>query len=243
MQEEEAGHKVAHGSSVCRAFTTGYKFKLAEKHPLDAMNGNYILTAIQHIASVGETYRDGEDGGSESFYSNHFTCIPAEVAFRPAAPHTETVRAGIADRSRRGQEFRKTRTGDDEGAATAKRSRSILRPGHRPVPLGPRRKCSCWVRVSQEWAGPRVGNHHHSARWPGSYRKFSRRRSGPPIITGRVYNDETVPYPLPDNHTRSTFKTRSSKGGSADNYNELRFEDKRGSEQIFVRGEKDLTPG
>ncbi len=49
-----------------------------------------------------------------------------------------------------------------------------------------------------------------------------------------------MPYPLPDNQTRSTFKTRSSKGGGTDNYNELRFEDKTGSEQIFLRGEKDF---
>jgi type VI secretion system secreted protein VgrG len=62
-----------------------------------------------------------------------------------------------------------------------------------------------------------------------------------PIITGRVYNeDQTVPYTLPDYQTRSTFKTRSSKGGGADNYNELRFEDKTGDEQVFLRGEKDF---
>ena len=61
-----------------------------------------------------------------------------------------------------------------------------------------------------------------------------------PIITGRVYNDvQTVPYALPDNGTRTTFRTSSSTGGGTANYNELRFEDKTGSEQVFVRGEKD----
>src|SRR6202035_1288952 len=101
--------------------------------------------------------------------------------------------------------------------------------------------CSCRVRVSQGWAGqgwgaitiPRVGQEVIVSFLEGDPDR--------PIVTGCVYNaSETVPYPLPDNQTRSTFKTRSSKGGGTDNYNELRFEDKTGKEQIFLRGEKDL---
>jgi type VI secretion system secreted protein VgrG len=101
--------------------------------------------------------------------------------------------------------------------------------------------CSCRLRVSQDWAGqgwgaitiPRVGQEVIVSFLEGDPDR--------PIITGRVYNaNQTVPYPLPDNQTRSTFKTRSSEGGGADNYNELRFEDKTGSEQIFLRGEKDF---
>ncbi len=62
-----------------------------------------------------------------------------------------------------------------------------------------------------------------------------------PLITGRVYNaEEVVPYTLPDNQTVSTFQSRSSKGGGSANYNELRFEDKKGSEQIFINAEKDM---
>jgi type VI secretion system secreted protein VgrG len=61
-----------------------------------------------------------------------------------------------------------------------------------------------------------------------------------PIITGRVYNaTQTVPYTLPDYQTRSTFMTRSSKGGSTSTYNELRFEDKKGAEQVFLRSQYD----
>ncbi|MDR3773056.1 MAG: type VI secretion system tip protein TssI/VgrG, partial [Terracidiphilus sp.] len=86
MQEEEAGHLVAHGSSVCRAFTTGYKFDL-EDHYQDSMNASYILTEIHHTGLVGGTYSssgEGGEGGGKDNYSNHFTCIPASVPFRPA---------------------------------------------------------------------------------------------------------------------------------------------------------------
>jgi type VI secretion system secreted protein VgrG len=59
-----------------------------------------------------------------------------------------------------------------------------------------------------------------------------------PIITGCVYNPQTMPpYTLPDEKTKSTIKSNSSKGGAG--FNEFRFEDKKGSEQIFIHAEKD----
>ena len=62
-----------------------------------------------------------------------------------------------------------------------------------------------------------------------------------PLITGRVYNaDQMPPYTLPDNQTRSTFMSRVRRAAEAANYNEIRFEDKMGSEQIFINAEKDM---
>ena len=104
MQEEEASHKMAHGASVCRAFTTGYKFDL-EEHPLDAMNASYLLTEIQHVASVAGTYRD-DAAAAKTLTPTTFTCIPADVPFRPArltpkpfvqGPQTATVVGKSAD--------------------------------------------------------------------------------------------------------------------------------------------------
>jgi len=60
-----------------------------------------------------------------------------------------------------------------------------------------------------------------------------------PLITGGVYNAvQTVPYPMPDEQTKSTFKSYSSKGGGG--FNEIRYEDKKGSEQVFIHGERNL---
>ena len=238
MQEEEAGHLVAHGSSVCRAFTSGYKFDLTD-HYQDSMNTSYVLTEIQHIASVGGTYTGGS-GGTDS-YSNHFTCIPKTVPFRPArltpkpfvqGPQTAVVVGKSSD----------TDDSDDDGGGDGEEI-WVDKYGRVVVlfPWDRAGECSCRVRVSQDWAGqgwgaitiPRVGQEVIVSFLEGDPDR--------PIITGRVYNaDQTVPYTLPDNQTRSTFKTRSSEGGGTDNYNELRFEDKTGSEQIFLRGEKDL---
>jgi len=100
-------------------------------------------------------------------------------------------------------------------------------------------KSSCWIRVASGFAGgnygsiflPRVGQEVVVCFLEGDPDR--------PIITGRVYNaDNMPPYTLPDEKTKSTIKTNSSTGG--DGFNEIRFEDKKGKEQIFVHGEKDL---
>ena len=238
MQEEEATHKIAHGAGVCRPFTSGYKFDLKD-HPLDAMNASYLLTEIQHVASVSGTY--GEETGGQDHYSNHFTCIPADVPFRPAritrkpfvqGPQTATVVGKSSDQD----------SDDDQGAGGDGEEIWVDKWGRVLVlfPWDRKKAVSCWVRVSQDWAGqgwgminiPRVGQEVIVSFLEGDPDR--------PIVTGRVYNDvQTVPYTLPDNGTRTTFRTSSSTGGGTDHYNELRFEDKAGSEQVFIRAEKD----
>lgn len=243
MQEQEAGHKVARGSSVCRAFTTGYKFDLQD-HPLDEMNDTWLLTEIQHGASVAGTYgaEGGEDAKARESYSNYFSCIPADVLFRPArvtnkpfvqGPQTAKVVGKSADQDSADDQ---AAGGDGEEIWVDKWGRVLVL-----FPWDRKKASSCWVRVSQDWAGqgwgmvniPRVGQEVIVSFLEGDPDR--------PIITGRVYNDvQMIPYKLPDYGTRSTFKTRSTPKGGEDNYNELRFEDKKGNEQIFLRGEKDL---
>ncbi len=240
MEEDEAAHKIAHGAGVCRAFTTGYKFSL-EDHPLSTMNASYLLTEIQHVASVAGTYRD-DGGAGEDNYSNHFACIPADVLFRPArltpkpfvqGPQTAVVVGKNADKASSDDQ---SAGGDGEEIWVDKWGRVLVL-----FPWDRQKAVSCWVRISQDWAGkgwgminiPRVGQEVIVSFLEGDPDR--------PIITGRVYNDlQSVPYALPDNGTRTTLRTSSSTGGGTAHYNELRFEDKAGSEQVFIRGEKDL---
>jgi type VI secretion system secreted protein VgrG len=99
---------------------------------------------------------------------------------------------------------------------------------------------TCWVRVSQQWAGamygeiviPRVGQEVIVEFFDGD--------PDQPIIVGRLYNNTTkVPYPLPKHKTRSTWKSDSSPNG--DGYNEIMFEDAAGHELVWVQGQKDLS--
>jgi type VI secretion system secreted protein VgrG len=102
-------------------------------------------------------------------------------------------------------------------------------------------KSSCWIRTSQAWAAsnwghillPRIGQEVIVSFFEGDPDR--------PIITGRVYNDQNMPpYDLPVNSTQSGIKSRSSKGGGPSNFNEFRFEDKKGDEQIYLHAEKDF---
>src|SRR5262249_22524085 len=98
---------------------------------------------------------------------------------------------------------------------------------------------SCWVRVSQPWAGKKWGAMSIPRIGQEVIVEFLEGDPDHPIITGRVYNADEMPaYTLPDEHTKTYFKTMSSKGGGG--FNELRFEDKKGSEQVFMHAEKNL---
>jgi type VI secretion system secreted protein VgrG len=101
---------------------------------------------------------------------------------------------------------------------------------------------SCWIRVATNWAGknwglvsiPRIGQE--------VVVDFLEGNPDRPLVIGSVYNAEQMPpYTLPANMTQSGLKSRSSKGGGGDNFNEIRFEDKKGSEEIYIHAEKDFN--
>src|SRR5262245_43003794 len=81
MEEEEAFHVVVRGSSRCRAFTPGYRFDLVG-HSAPKMDKSYVLTDVQHAASLGDSYAEGSGVDGAASYSNHFTCIPNDVPYR-----------------------------------------------------------------------------------------------------------------------------------------------------------------
>jgi len=225
MEEEEACFTVISGSSTCRAFTSGYKFDLKE-HYRDDANDSYLLTEVQHVATIGSYAQEN----TPAHYSNHFTCIPASVHFRPPrvtpkpfvqGPQTAVV-VGVS-----GEEI----TVDKYGRVKVQFYWDRLGQKNE--------NSSCWIRVSQPWGGqgwgatwiPRIGQE--------VVVNFLEGDPDRPLITGRVYNaDQVVPYSLPDHQTVSTFMSHSSKGGSG--YNEFRFDDKKDNEQIFIKAQKDM---
>ena len=228
MEEEEVEHDVVHATSMCKTFTPGGKFKIRQ-HPSNSEAGKaFVITAIQHSAAESVAYETG--AAIDETYENSFTCIPDSVIFRPArltprpivrGPQTAVV-VGPA-----GAEIYPDKYG------RVKVQFHWDREGKKDE------NSSCWIRVSQPVAGqgwgamvvPRIGQE--------VIVEFIEGDPDAPIITGRVYNAEQMPpYELPANKTQSGFKSRSSMGGSGDNFNEIRFEDKKGSEQVFIHAEK-----
>jgi type VI secretion system secreted protein VgrG len=228
MEEEEVGYDVASGHSDCRSLVSGYKFTL-KRHPQRDQNGTYVLTSVVHSAQQGGFFSDSD---GETHYSNSFRCIPQEVTFRPPRRTPKPLVYGTQTAVVVGPGGEEIYT-DNHGRIKVQFHWD--REGRKDD------KSSCWIRVSHPWAGkgwgamwlPRIGQE--------VVVDFLEGDPDRPIIIGRVYNaEQTPPYGLPANQTQSGFKSRSSKGGGTDDFNEIRFEDKKGSEVITIHAQKNL---
>jgi type VI secretion system secreted protein VgrG len=229
MEEEEVPHVEITGQGNCRSFCTGFKFDLTESDRSD-QNGAYVFTSVTHNASESGTF---SSTGEESDYTNFFTCIPAAVAYRPPRSTPRPLVQGSQTAivvGPKGEEIYTDKFG------RVKVQFHWDRVGNRDE------HSSCFIRVSQPWAGkgyggiwiPRIGQE--------VIVDFLEGDPDQPIITGRVYNAEQMPpYQLPDNQTQGGFKSHSSKGGDSTNFNEIRFEDKKGSELLYVHAELNKT--
>jgi type VI secretion system secreted protein VgrG len=100
-------------------------------------------------------------------------------------------------------------------------------------------KSTCWVRVSQPWGGKGWGGYFVPRIGQEVLVDFLNGDVDRPVIVGRLYNDEQfIPYKSP---TQSGFRTRSTPGGNAGNYNEIMFEDKKGEEMLSIHAELDMS--
>ncbi len=231
LQEQQTPFLVARGSSDCRAFISGYRFDLVEHYRND-LNQAWVLTAIRHSASQpGDFHSQSNYSPADFHYSNSFECIPQKNRFRPPRVTPHPVVQGSQTAFVVGPQ--------DEEIYVDKYGRIKVqfhwdREGKKDE------NSSCWIRVAENWAGknwgaiftPRVGQEVMI--------EFMEGDPDQPVVTGRLYNAEQMPpWELPANMTQSGIKTRSSKGGGG--YNELRFEDKKDSEEIYLHGQKDLN--
>jgi type VI secretion system secreted protein VgrG len=224
MEEQETPHTQIHGAGDCRAFIPGYVFQLTD-HFRGDFNRSYLLTEVRH-----EARSNIRGGGYEASYSNTFTCIPKEVPCRPPCvtrkPSVQGAQTAIVV-GPKGEEIWTDKYG------RVKVQFHWDREGRRDE------NSSCWVRVAQNWAGKRWGAIFIPRIGQEVIVEFLEGDPDQPIITGRVYNAEQMPpYELPREQTKSTIKSNSSKGGGG--FNEVRFEDAKGKEQLFIHAERDM---
>ena len=227
LEAEEAQRKLVRGKGSCRFFVSGCRFELSEHYRAD-LNRKYAILQVDHEARTGD-YRSWDDAKFD--HKIEFAAIPDDLPYRalrsvaqPRMPGSQT--AVVVGKS--GEEIWTDKHG------RVKVQFHWDREGKKDE------NSSCWVRVSSSWAGknwgavqiPRIGQE--------VIVDFIEGDPDRPIITGRVYNaDQTPPYKLPDNQTQSGVKSRSSKQGGADDFNEIRFEDKKDAELLYVHAQKD----
>jgi len=217
LQAAQVSAQTLRGQGYAYPFAAGAKFKLTD-HFAAALNTTYVLRRVHH------TSRD-------DLYSNAFEAFASTVPFRPPL-RTAKPRAV-------GAETAKVVGSSGEEIWTDKLGRiKVQFPWDRDGQSD--EKSSVWLRVAQPLAGkgfgalflPRIGHEVVVSYLHGDPDR--------PLVTGSVYNGENdTPVSLPTNQTQSTIKTRSSKDGQAGN--EIRFEDKKDSEQLYVHAQKDLV--
>ncbi|MFZ1984380.1 MAG: type VI secretion system tip protein TssI/VgrG [Desulfatitalea sp.] len=228
MEASDAQTCNIQGRSNCRAFAAGFKFTLKE-YPIAAFNGKeYLLTRVRHDAKQEIT--TGTSTGDT--YFNIFFGMPHATPFRPQRRTAKPTIAGSQTAIVTGPKAEEIHT-DTYGRVKVKFHWDRRDNGKRDGDM------SCWMRVSQSWAG---------AKWGGLYIprvghevivNFLDGDPDRPIVTGRVYHGLNLPpYTLPADKTKSTIKSNSTKNGGG-NSNEIRFEDLKGSEEFFTHAAKD----
>ncbi|MBC8458171.1 MAG: type VI secretion system tip protein VgrG [Deltaproteobacteria bacterium] len=213
----EMPEKLLKGNSHCRAFIAGYKFDLKE-HDRDDINATYVLRWVSHSATL-ETY------------ANSFEAFPVDVPFRPPRTAPKPVIAGSQTAIVVGK--------SGEEIWTDKYGR-IKVQFHWDQKGQKDENSSCWIRVAQGWGGKQWGGLFLPRIGQEVIVSFLEGNPDLPLITGAVYNaQQTVPYTLPSEATKSTIKSNSSKGGGG--FNEIRFEDKKDAEEFYIHAQKDMV--
>ncbi|UTW03012.1 type VI secretion system tip protein VgrG [Amphritea atlantica] len=220
--------QMAKGSSDVNRMTPGYSFELTG-HDRDALNSEYLIARVEHECSQPQVLEVGASTeGSQ--YSNNYLCVPFEVPFRPATEVKSPRVEGTQTATVTGPEGEEIYT-DEHGRIKVQFHWDREGLGNETS--------SCWIRVSQSHAGGSFGSMFIPRIGEEVIVDFLEGDPDSPLVIGRVYHGlNRPPYILPEHKTRSTIKTNTTKGGVG--FNEIRFEDKKGEEQVFYHAEKDV---
>ncbi|AJO75961.1 MULTISPECIES: type VI secretion system tip protein TssI/VgrG [Pseudomonas] len=235
LERHRSDYQLAEGKSDQPLLVSGHFLALTQ-HPKAKWNDLWLLTEVIHEGKQPQVLEESVTSDTTALkddfhqgYRNQFQATPWDVPNRPPLAHPKPRILGSQSAvvtGPKGEEIHCDQYGrvkvqfhwDREGQADD--------------------KTSCWLRVSSAWAGAQYGGIAIPRIGMEVLVTFLEGDPDQPLISGCLYHKENVvPYELPANKTRSTFKTLSSPGGGG--YNELRIEDKKGQEQIFLHAQRD----
>ncbi|MFB3892521.1 MAG: type VI secretion system Vgr family protein [Phycisphaerae bacterium] len=229
-REELQGHyEVVRGLSNARGLSTGYTFNLTE-FPREDQCRQYLVTSTEVLIESDEFDPSGNPTGKGAIYDCSFAAIDSQQPFRPERVTPRPMIRGPQTA------FVVGKSGEEIWPDKYGRVKVMF---HWDRYSKADENSSCWVRVAQSWAGKKWGAMYIPRIGQEVIVEFLEGDPDRPIITGRVYNGDAMPpYDLPAKATVSTIKSDSSKGSKG--FNEIRFEDKKGSEQLFMHAERNM---
>ncbi|PLY35247.1 type VI secretion system tip protein VgrG, partial [Pectobacterium carotovorum] len=222
-----SGAVTSEGGSNCAGLMPGNTFTLTE-HPNAALNAVWQTVSVTHVGQQPQALEE-ESGGEPTTMSNSFTVVKGTTTWRAAMPYKPMV------------------DGPQIATVVGPTGEEIYCDQYGRVKLqfpwdrygASNDQSSCWVRVSQGWAGgqygmiaiPRIGHEVIVSFLEGD--------PDQPIVTGRTFHaTNPSPYPLPANKTRTTLRSKTHKGKG---FNELSFEDATDNEEIFLHAQKNMA--
>lgn len=235
IEEQHARFERCEGRGNARGLSVGYRFNLQDC-PRKDQNREYLVVSARFHMLLDEYFAISGTSGNENFFDCSFTVQEQKRPFRPARTTPKPLVHGAQTAVVVGPSGEEIYT-DKYGRVKVHfhwDRKDRWESGKNDE------ESSCWIRVSHPWAGknwgmvaiPRMGHE--------VVVEFLEGDPDQPLIVGSVYNaDMMPPYALPANATQTGIKSRSSKGGGTDNFNEIRFEDKKGSEEMYIHAEKD----
>lgn len=216
------------GQSDCRSFGVGKTFTFSAHEDSRYTGKSFVITGLHTTAS--QPNQTGAIHSSGESYRNSFECVPIGTIYRPSLIRNKPLINGVQTAIVTGD------SGDEilvDNYGRVKVQFHWDREGQNDS------KSSCWIRVAQNWAGNKWGAFFFPRVGQEVLVEFLNGDPDQPIISGAIYNADLMPpYTLPGKKTQSGIKTRSTKGGAVDNFNELRFEDEKGKELLFFQAEK-----
>ena len=227
IQELSCMESIARGQTNAIGLVVGGKFKLSDYARKD-QNADHLVTSIS-VQAANDSFEGEAGSGEGDHFSCSFSAIPATKQFRTPRLTPKPIVQGPQTAMVTGPSGEEIHT-DKYGRI------KILFHWDRYGKADD--TSSCWVRVSQAaWAGKKWGSIYIPRVGQEVVVEFLEGDPDCPLVTGRVYNNDSMPpYDLPAEKTKSSLKSSSSKGGAG--FNEIRFEDKKGQEQIFIHAEK-----
>ncbi|WP_438300483.1 type VI secretion system tip protein VgrG [Pseudomonas sp. NMS19W] len=232
LERHVADYRQAEGRSDQSGLVSGHFLQLTE-HPRQDLNDLWLLTSVEHHGRQPQVLEESvtSDGDEFQGYRNTFLATPWDVFFRPPMGPEKPRMLGYQPAVVTGPKDSEIHC-DEYGRV------KVQLAWDRDGELN--EHSSCWLRVASGWAHDRYGSVLIPRVGMEVLVGFIDSDADKPLVMGCLPNAATpVPLDLPADKTRSIFRSQSSPGGGG--YNELRIEDRKGAEEIYLRAQRNWT--